>query len=188
VRPIPKHFATAAAVIAAAAGGGTFAFAAAGDDVPLAAVSARPAHTGPPAMSRGYEVWRSDIVQPDVEITTSGHVRQGTHVLTLHLNAGSYFVWAFMTAGKATGNGYLRCAILVPEGAVTFARASMGDQPGTSSGDTLSSNGTYTVQEGGMDLELKCTQEPGATGANPRVFDAVIDALEVGSIVSNNGS
>jgi hypothetical protein len=187
MRPTPKHLAVTAAVVAAAVGGGTFALAA-GDDVPRASVSAPPAPTGPPAMSRGYEVWRSDIVQPDVEITTSGHIRQGTHVLTLHLDAGSYFVWAFVTAGKATGSGYLRCAILVPEGAVTFARSSMGDQPGTSSGDTLSSNGTYNAPEGGTDLELKCTQEPGGAGANPRVFDAVIDALEVGSLVSNNGS
>ena len=177
--------ATVAAVIG---GGGTFAFAAGADDVSHASVSTPSARTGPPAKSRGYEVWRSNVVQPNVDITTSGSIRQGTHVLTLHLDPGSYFVWSFVTAGKDTGTGVLRCAVLVPEGAVTFARLSMGDQPGTARGATLTSQGAYAVPDGGGELELKCTQEPGATGATPQVFDAVIDALQIGSFTSTQGS
>ena len=159
-----------------------------GNDVPHASVDPQ-TPPGPPAMSRGYEVWRSDIVQPRVDITTVGTFRQpATHVLTLHLEAGSYFVWSFVTAGKNSGNGVLRCAVLIPEGAVTFARVSMGDQGGTSRAATLTSHGSYTVPDGGADLELKCTQEPGAAGDTPQVFDAVIDALQVGRFTSNQGS
>ena len=169
-------------------GGGALAFTSTGDDVPRTSVSAPPAPPGPPAMSRGYEVWRSNTVPPNVDITTSGPIRQGTHVLTLHLGRGSYFVWSFVTAGKDAANGVLRCAVLVPEGAVTFARVSMGDQPGTSHGATLTSHGSYAVPDGGIDLELKCTQEPGATGTTPQVFDAVIDALQIGTFTPTQGS
>src|SRR5262245_13034231 len=109
MRTRPAHLAVVAAVAAVIASGGTLAFAAEGDHG-HASVSSPPAPTGPPAMSRGYEVWRSNIVQPNVDITTSGYIRQGTHVLTLHLDAGSYFVWSFLTAGKDTGDGALRCA------------------------------------------------------------------------------
>ena len=186
MRPTRKLVAAAAAV--AAAGGATLASAAGGDGIQRASVNAPPSHAAPPAMTRAYEIWRSDIVQPDVEITTSGPIRQGTHVLTLHLDEGSYLVWASITAGKQDGWGFLRCAVIVPEGAVTFAREAMGNQPGTSGGATLTANGAYAVPEGGRDLELKCTQEPGSNGANPRVFDAIIDALEIGSFVSTNGS
>ena len=146
-RPIP--LAVVATVAAAIGSGGTFAFAAGADDVTHASVSTPPARTGPPAKSRGYEVWRSNVVQPNVDITTSGSIRQGTHVLTLHLDPGSYFVWSFVTAGKDTGTGVLRCAVLVPEGAVTFARVSMGDQPGTARGATLTSHGAFAVPDGG---------------------------------------
>jgi len=178
----------AAAVAAVIGGGGALAFAAGGEDATHATSSAPPVSAGPPAMSRGYEVWRSNVVQPNVDITSSGFIRQGTHVLTLHQDEGSYFVWSFVTAGKDNGDGFLRCAVLVPEGAVTFARVSMGDQPGTSRGATLTSQGSYAVPDGGADLELKCTQEPGATGATPQVFDAVIDALEIGRFTSAQGA
>jgi hypothetical protein len=188
MRTTPVRLAVVAAVAAAIGGGGTLAFAAGTDDISPASAVAAPASAGPPANFRGYEVWRANTVQPNVDVTTSGPIRQGTHVLTLHLDPGSYFVWAWVTAGKDTGNGVLRCAVLVPEGAVTFARVSMGDQPGTSRGTTLTSHGAYAVPEGGMDLELKCTQEPGATGATPQVFDAVIDALHIRSFTSTQGS
>jgi hypothetical protein len=188
MRTTPMRLAVVAAVAAVVGSGGALAFAAGDDDVPRASMDIQPTPSGPPSMSRGFEVWRSNIVQPNVDVTTSGSLRQGTHVLTLHLDPGSYFVWAFVTAGKNTGNGVLRCAVIVPEGAVTFARVSMGDQPGTSSGATLTSHGTYAVPDGGMDLELKCTQEPGATGATPEVFDAVIDALQIRTFTSTQGS
>ncbi len=180
----------ALAATAVAIGGSAAAFAASGgaDSITHASNTSSPSSTAPPPFSRGFEVWRSNIVQPNVDVIAVGGVRQGTHVLTLHLEAGSYFVWSFATAGKDSGSGVLRCAVLVPEGAVTFARVSMGDQPGTSHAATLTSQGSYAVPDGGIDLELKCTQESGATGATPQVFDAVIDALQIGSFTSTQGS
>jgi hypothetical protein len=182
-----KLLALSLAVTAATAVGGGIAVAA-GDGGGDTISTARAPHAGPPAMSHGYEVWRSDVTQSKVDVTSVGRLREGTHVLTLHLDEGAYLVWAFVTAGKNSGDGVLRCGVLVPEGAVTFARASLGDQTGTSRAATLTSHGAYAVSDGGTDLELKCTQEAGAVGATPQVFDAVIDALEIGTFSSTQGS
>jgi len=134
--------------------------------------------------SAGYEVYRSFGFSPDVEITAVAP-DDFQHVMTLSLQPGSYAVSTFVDAQKDSGDGVLVCATFTAPNFVTWAgRSAMGTGPGDSRWQTMSGTGLADFPNGGQ-AELKCRQRAGVTGANPRVIEADITAVRIGTITQH---
>ena len=131
--------------------------------------------------SAGFEVFRSFGFSPSVEITAVAPDAH-QHVMSLTLPPGSYEVSTYADVQKDSGDGVLTCVTFTaPFFAASVARVAMGTAPGDSRWSTVSGTGLAGLPDGGV-VELKCRQLAGATGANPRVIEADISAVRIGTI------
>jgi len=131
--------------------------------------------------SAGFEVYRSFGFSPPVEITAVAPDAP-QHVMTLTLPPGSYQISTYVDVQKDSGDGVLAClTFTAPSFASSVARAAMGTAPGDSRWMTMSGAGLAELPNGGP-VDLKCRQLAGATGSNPRVIEADINAVRIGTI------
>jgi hypothetical protein len=131
--------------------------------------------------SAGFEVYRSDGFSPHVEITAVAP-EPAQHVMTLSLSPGSYEINTFVEVQKDSGDGVVSCFTRVAPGFVTWAgRTAMGTAPGDLRWVTMSGTGLYGSASG-VQAELLCRQQAGATGAHPVVVQTDISAVRIGTV------
>jgi hypothetical protein len=131
--------------------------------------------------SAGFEVYRSFGFSPPVEITAV-QPDPFQHVMTLALAPGGYEISTLVDAQKDSGDSVLTCFTSVAAGfAASVQRAAMGTAPGDSRWLTMSGTGLFAFSNAG-EARLLCRQQAGATGANPRVVEADISAVRIGTI------
>jgi hypothetical protein len=105
--------------------------------------------------------------------------------MTLNLQPGSYAISTLVDAQKDSGDGVLVCAtVTAPNFASWVGRSAMGTGPGDSRWQTMSGTGLADLPNGGQ-AELRCRQRAGPTGANPRVIEADITAVRIGTITQH---
>jgi hypothetical protein len=131
--------------------------------------------------SAGFEVYRSDGFSPPVEITAVAPDPY-QHVMTLPLSPGSCEINTFVEVQKESGDGVVLCFTRVAPGFVTWAgRTAMGTAPGDLRWVTMSGTGLYGSASG-VQAELLCRQQSGATGAHPLVIQTDISAVRIGTV------
>jgi Collagen triple helix repeat (20 copies) len=113
-----------------------------------------------------------------------------TNVLRLSLGAGTYAVFAQVSARKDSGNGDFVCAVRaswISNAIVGFVRAAMGSEAGHARRTTVTAQGTTAeVPAGGGEITLDCWQSSNPvsgspSGENPTVFLATMIALRIAS-------
>jgi hypothetical protein len=138
--------------------------------------------------SAGYEAWRSVPSQSAVEINAV-MPDPYQHVTSLPLPPGSYQVTTTIRATKPAGDGILTCVTFTaPDFATSVIRAAVGTGPGDSRVTTLNGGGGLVDLPAGGTADLKCRQNPGATGPNPVIDLVDIAAVRIGTITQGAGS
>ena len=108
-----------------------------------------------------------------------------THVLTMHLDPGSYTVTAEVLGANYSGVGVLVCLLGNQSTGYAIAQTALGNAAGYGIQQTIEAQSIFSLPQGG-DLELSCFNAPqgDADPGNPRIGFADVVATGVSSFTS----
>lgn len=107
-----------------------------------------------------------------------------THVLTIHLDKGSYAVTAEVIAENDSGHGIVVCLLGNSTVGFTVAQSGVGNAAGFALQQTFEAQGTFVLGAPG-DLELSCfNAPPNEPAGNPRIGLADVLATRVDTVTS----